>query len=342
MTQVTPVKQRIAFLDNARYWLMLVVVIAHTITTVRSVSEFANGLYIWIYTFHMPVFILISGYTSRNYSGTPAQMRRTVTSLLLPYLLVETTLQMLMRHYRGAPDPLAILTPYWLGWFIIALFMWRIATPFFRILRYPILTSIGISLLVGLIEVPNVLALPKVLTLFPFYIVGMHLTMEHFEKLRHTWVRVSAVALLILTFIGTQLWSTSFKASWLLWKHRYDESPLSVGPLEGIAIRAGLLALSFLMVAAILALIPWRKMWTTELGSRTVYTYLLHGYVILILVEEFDFFRRVAENGFWPLVTMLIGALILANLLMTRTTQKIFRPVIEPNQKWMFKKDLVS
>lgn len=338
-TTQTQTKTRIAFLDNARYWVMLVVVIAHMLTTVRQVSDFANGLYAWIYTFHMPVFILISGYTSRNYDGTPRQLRRTVTTLLLPYLFLETTLQLLMQHYRGRPDPLMILSPHWLGWFIIALFMWRLATPFFRQLRYPITTAVGISLLVGLIEVPNVLALPKVLTLMPFYIVGVNLTMDHFAKLRQTWIRISAVVLLIATFVATQVWAGEFKTSWLLWKHRYDESPLNAGPLEGILIRGSLLLLAFVMVAAILSLIPWRDMWTTEMGARTLYAYMLHGYLILILVEQFDFFRRVAENGFWPLITLLLSAIVIANLLMTAPVKKVFRPLFEPEAKWLFKKE---
>lgn len=342
MTTNTPAKVRIAFLDNARYWVMLLVVVAHTLTTVRPVSEFANGLYLWIYTFHMPIFILISGYTGRNYDGKPGQLQRSVTTLLLPYIFLETTLQLLMRYYTGKPDPLMILSPRWLGWFIIALFMWRLATPFFKILRYPITTAIGISLLAGLIEVPNVLALPKVLNLLPFYVVGMHLTMDHFAKLRHSWIRISAVILLAITFIGTQVFASKVVASWLLWKHRYDESPLNAGPVEGMLTRGFVMVVAFIMIAAILSLIPWSESWTTAMGARTLYAYMLHGYLILILTEEFNFFQRVAENGFWPLVTMLIGAVVIGHLLMTAPVKTVFKPLFEPEQSWMFKKDLVK
>ena len=41
----------------------------------------------------LPVFILISGYTSRHYTGTPRQVRRMVGSLVVPYLLVEIALE---------------------------------------------------------------------------------------------------------------------------------------------------------------------------------------------------------------------------------------------------------
>ena len=43
-----------------------------------------------------------------------------------------------------------------------------------------------ISLLVPLTEVPNVLALPKVLGFLPFYVAGLFMTHEAFERLAHT------------------------------------------------------------------------------------------------------------------------------------------------------------
>ncbi len=55
----TPPKERVAYLDNARYWVMLLVVIGHSLTEL-VVMDSARGLYTWIYLFHMPFFILIS------------------------------------------------------------------------------------------------------------------------------------------------------------------------------------------------------------------------------------------------------------------------------------------
>ncbi|MCW2801381.1 MAG: hypothetical protein JWQ70_2853, partial [Aeromicrobium sp.] len=178
----SPPKERVAYLDNARYWVMLLVVIGHSLTEF-VVMDSARGVYIWIYSFHMPFFILISGYTARRYMGDARQVRRIVSTLVVPYLLVETSMQLITRHYTGHPDPLMILSPQWLGWFLAALFIWRMTTPIWRALKYPITTAIVISLLAGLIEIPNVLALPKVLGLLPFWVIGLHMNREIFMKL---------------------------------------------------------------------------------------------------------------------------------------------------------------
>ena len=195
-----PTKERVAYLDNARYWVMLLVVIGHSLTQFGSMDS-ARAVYVWIYAFHMPFFILISGYTARRYMGDARQVRRIVSTLVVPYLIVETTLQLISRHYTGEPDPLRILSPQWLAWFMAALFVWRLTTPIWRALRYPITTSIVISLTVGLFELPNVLSLPKILGFLPFYVVGMHMSREWFERLTERPIRIASAIVLLVAFL---------------------------------------------------------------------------------------------------------------------------------------------
>ncbi len=337
-TMTQPPKERVAYLDNARYWVMLLVVIGHSLTQYVAMDS-ARGVYVWIYTFHMPFFILISGYTARRYMGDARQVRRIVSTLVVPYLIVETSLQLITRHYTGEPDPLRILSPQWLGWFMAALFVWRLTTPIWRALKYPITTSIAISLLVGLIEVPNVLALPKILGFLPFYVVGMHMNRQTFEKLADVRIRIASAVLLTATFVICYLYSAQWDnaTEWLLWKQRYDEDPLGAGALEGITQRAELLVIGFVLTFAALSLVPRKRSWTTRLGGRTFYCYLLHGYVILFLKEQFDVFARTEKYGVGAVIVSMVLAVVLANLLMTQLVSKVFRPIFEPRLTWLFR-----
>ncbi|WP_395966755.1 acyltransferase family protein, partial [Brevundimonas diminuta] len=58
-------KPRIAVWDNARFLLIVLVVIGHAISTVRTDSQLGFALYAYIYLFHMPAMILLSGMFSR-------------------------------------------------------------------------------------------------------------------------------------------------------------------------------------------------------------------------------------------------------------------------------------
>ena len=332
----SPVKERVAYLDNARYWVMLLVVIGHSLTQFGEMDS-ARAVYVWIYAFHMPFFILISGYTARRYMGDARQVRRIVSTLVVPYLIVETTMQLITRHYGDGPDPMMILSPQWVAWFMAALFVWRITTPIWRALKYPITTSIIISLTVGLFEIDNVLSLPKILGFLPFYVVGMHMSREWFERLTARSVRIASATVLIIAFLICYRYSSGWETDWLLWKQRYDEAPLSATPWEGITQRAELLAIGFLLTFAALSLIPKRRSWTTRLGGRTFYSYLLHGYVILYLHHQFNVFEEIERFGVVAVIGCIVGSVILANLLMTAIVAKVFRPVFEPKLTWLFR-----
>lgn len=331
-----PAKERVAYLDNARYWVMLLVVIGHSLTQFGAMDS-ARAVYVWIYAFHMPFFILISGYTARRYMGEARQVRRIVSTLVVPYLIVETSMQLITRHYTDEPNPMMILSPQWLAWFLAALFVWRLTTPIWRALKYPITTSIVISLTVGLFEIPNVLSLPKILGFLPFWVVGMHMNREIFERLTEVRVRIASAILLVAAFLICYRYSAGWETDWLLWKQRYDESPLGATPLEGITQRTELLAVGFIMTFAALSLVPKRRSWTTLQGGRTFYCYLLHGYVILVLTHQFDLFDRIQKFGALAAIACIIGATVLANLLMTAVVAKVFRPVFEPKLTWLFR-----
>lgn len=334
-------KERIAYLDNARYWVMLLVVVGHSLTEL-VIMDSARGVYTWIYMFHMPFFVLISGYTARGYTGSYSQVRRIVSTLIVPYLLVETTLQLITRYYDGEPAQLMILSPQWLGWFLAALLVWRLTTPIWRTLKYPISVSVIISLTAGLIEIPNVLALPKILGLLPFYVLGLHFSKDILAQLTRTRVRIASWVVLISSFVACLLWaerwSERWPTSWLLWKHRYNEPPLSVDAIEGMITRGWVLTIAFVLTMAALSVIPRRRSWTTAFGERTLYAYLLHGYVILFLDRQFGLWEKIEPYGVVAVAGCILGGLILANILMTSLIGKVFKPFFEPKLNWLFRR----
>ncbi|WP_237528148.1 acyltransferase family protein, partial [Streptomyces sp. SID337] len=57
-------KQRDSFFDNAKYLAIVLVAMGHAWEPLRGDSRAAAALYITVYTFHMPAFIVISGYFS--------------------------------------------------------------------------------------------------------------------------------------------------------------------------------------------------------------------------------------------------------------------------------------
>jgi fucose 4-O-acetylase-like acetyltransferase len=314
---------------------MVLVVIGHPLLHFISLQS-GRAIYYWMYLFTMPVFALLSGYISRNYRGTPKEVQRAVSTLVVPYLLVESAYQLLQRHYTGQPDPYMLLSPKWVAWFLSALFIWRLTTPIWRSLRHPIIVSIAISLLVPLTEVPNVFALPKALGMLPFYVVGMYMTLDRFERLSALRVRVASAVFLAGVAVACAVFSRHWDVSWTKWRHRYGEAALNAAPLEGIALRSVLITVGILMSFAILALVPWRESWTSRFGERTLYCYLLHGFVVYFVLHETNLFPTLREMGGTGLAITVIGGAVLALVLMTKPVAVLFKPLFEADLSWAF------
>lgn len=69
-------KNRIAWIDMAKGYGMLAVIIAHICS---------GPLHEWIYTFHMPLFFFLSGYVFNNKDNFDVFIKKKAKSLLIPY-----------------------------------------------------------------------------------------------------------------------------------------------------------------------------------------------------------------------------------------------------------------
>src|SRR4051812_17242655 len=77
------------YFDNAKFILILLVVVGHTIEPLIGKSPSLKSIYMFLYFFHMPLFIFISGYFSKNLSSGD-YAKKVISKLLIPYLIFET------------------------------------------------------------------------------------------------------------------------------------------------------------------------------------------------------------------------------------------------------------
>ena len=77
-------KQRIAWIDNIKAFLILLVVLGHCIQDVGVNND--TGLMRFIYSFHMPLFMAMSGYVSQRDFTPWRTVGRRAVQLLVPFL----------------------------------------------------------------------------------------------------------------------------------------------------------------------------------------------------------------------------------------------------------------
>src|SRR5699024_7820058 len=170
-------------IDNARALLITLVVVGHLLNMISSTS--GEVLYLWIYSFHMPAFVAVSGYLSRSFANKPRQLGRLLSAVLFPYLIFQTMHTVLPVLVDGDEFDFHLWTPFWTLWFLLALFLWRLATPLLTALRYPLLFAIAVSLIAPLDpDLDKTLSWGRVLSFLPFFVLGLVIRPEHLATLR--------------------------------------------------------------------------------------------------------------------------------------------------------------
>ncbi len=325
--------QRDAFFDNAKFLLITLVVIGHTLTTLTSKSDGARAAYYWIYSFHMPAFIIVAGYFAQHATFDDKRARRLVMTTLVPFAIF-TVLYAALRWGYGDDFAVDFITPFWLLWFLPALFIWRLVGPIVERLRWPVLTTLGVALAAGTFTtLDRSLSLNRAIALLPFFALGLVLNRRVFTVLGKLPMR--ALAVMFLTGAAVAAVITVRKASpsgWLTWDEGYDALHVSVA--GGVVGRTIMFLIAVAMTAAFLSLVPQRRTWFTRLGQASLTCYLLHGFVVQAFRHS-SLGARVGSPVSY--VVVVAAAIALATVLSSPWVRTAARPLVEPQGSWLFR-----
>ncbi|WP_211238527.1 acyltransferase family protein [Actinomadura rifamycini] len=328
-----PRKQRDPFFDNAKYFAIVLVAIGHSIAYLQNVPM-AKGLYLFIYMFHMPVFIVLTGYMSRNWTFSGGKARRLITAVGVPYVVFEIAYSLYdwAGTGRGRLE-ISLLEPYYLTWFLLALFMWRLSTPVWQQVRWPVALSLVIALLSYTGELGSTLSLHRVLGLLPFYVFGLVLRPEHFEVLKRPIARPIGAVVLAGGLGVAYLAMDRMNIDWIFWRHTHEE--LGVANVTGTLMRVAMFGAAAVLVAAFLAVVPRGRHWFTGLGAATLYGYLLHGFLTRAMnfTDGWDIGWLNTETG---VLAAVATAAVVVTLLCTPPVVRAMRWALEPKLTRMF------
>ncbi|CAL9598891.1 hypothetical protein SUDANB1_05379 [Streptomyces sp. enrichment culture] len=331
-------KQRDAFFDNAKYLAIVLVAMGHAWEPLKGDSRILEAAYQVVYAFHMPAFILISGYFSRSFDMRPDRLKRLITGVAVPYIIFETAYPLFKRVIDNDPhQEISILDPWYLTWFLVALFIWRLTTPIWNLVRWPLPLALGLAMLATVTpEIGDDLDLQRVLQFLPFFVLGLIMKPEHFHMVRTRAVRIASVPVFAVALAFSWWAVPHMNTAWFYHRDAAQElgAPWWTGPVMVLAM----FGCSLVLTACFFAWVPRRQMWFTALGAGTLYGYLLHGFLVKAGDYqgwfEASWLHRPAGE---ILVTVLAAAVV--TVLCTKPVQRMFRFAMEPKMDWAFKKD---
>ena len=298
------------WLDNVKMVLVTFVVIGHALVMVPD--DGPNGqIYDFIYAWHIPAFVLVTGFLSRGFEWNRRYLWSLFCTIAVPYVLFEF-LMMTYRTSRGGEEIGAPmwLNPHWPMWYLAAVFLWRLATPLLKRHWVSIPLTVALSLVFPTIGAHWTwyLDLNRTVGFLPFFTLGLFLSPAVLRELRSRGAAVAgAVTLLGLWWLvgHADAWLSS---RWLYYSFPYDS--VDATPEQGTGVRLALIVVSAVAALAVLAVVPRRRTWFTDMGAATMVVYLVHGFAIRELgYLGYDGWAQSA--GWWTIVpTVALAALI--------------------------------
>ncbi|RAY14228.1 acyltransferase [Actinomadura craniellae] len=332
-------KERDPYFDNVKFLTIVLVVVGHTWAQLRGYTA-EHAAYMVVYGFHMPLFVFVAGYFSRGFARDAGKFGSMIATVVAPYvvfsLLYRAELYFVKGVHFNAGDWLA---PHYLTWFLVALLCWRLTAPIWSHLRWPVTSAVAVAVLVSGWYLTADSTVSRTVSLLPFFVLGLTLAPERFERLRgrlHWWL---GAPVLLAAFAAFYLWSAgdfakSLVPRLLYWNEGYEDMNLAL-PV-GVAGRLAAYALAVVLGLAFLAVVPRTRTWFTELGTRTMYVFLLHGLVIKL----FDYTGLLDEPAVQSLAGQILctlASIALAVVLATRPVTRATRWAVEPPVRWLIR-----
>ena len=222
-------KPRLATLDIARMVCIILVVIGHYDPAEAPVHF--NNMRMVIYTFHMPVFLFISGYlyiVTRKEETFTAFITKKIKRLAIPYLVTSVfiiSIKLLTQDTTRVDHPVTALSylkmfylpeaGYFL-WFIISLFLMFIVVFFFKS-KTSRLALFGASILIHLLPSCNLdfLCLGQCQVMFVFFMSGV-VVADYVPNIFK--VGIVPTTIILLLFIGDEAYYVQHQDSEVMYR----------------------------------------------------------------------------------------------------------------------------
>jgi Fucose 4-O-acetylase and related acetyltransferases len=315
-------KQRSAYWDNIKGFLIALVVFAHCLYAFQS-KRTIDIIVDSIYFFHMPAFVFVSGFFSKSRNSRSAD---SLFKLFTAFLLL-TAVHLVMAFAMGRE--LKLVTPYYSAWYLPALIVWRLATPYFSKVRGAVPIALLAAFLAGFWkDINNSFAFARIISLYPFFLAGYFLSKEKAEGIK-TKAASSSIPIGIGLLIAGGLIAAAAKRFLHPAERDFLFNAYSDGAAMHALIRAAIIAVASLVIIGIMFLGTDRRIpILTKAGKNSLAVYLIHRPITLIL-------NRFVAGLSWKLligyafVFTLLSLLIMGSDLVSKGLNGVLNAVSE-------------
>jgi len=313
---------------------MFCVIFGHLIEPLIEKDTLIKSIYLSIYSFHMPAFVIMSGFFAKSELKSE-YISKIVYNLLIPLMVFTVFYEMFDLLVEGKISSYTRnLQPYWILWFLFSLILWKLFIPIILKFKYPVVLSVVIALLAGYAgSIGYFLGLSRTIYFFPFFVAGYklipsYLSMIKFKSNSVPYIIVSVTIILLnLSFFFN---FNEIDQRWLYGCCAYEQ--LGSYGLMAAIIRSILYVISFISVLAIFILIPNQEIPISRKGRNSLYAYVWHGIIVKILfsmgvIYTIGNLNEIVSLFLLFFISVLLMTTLSTNILKEKTEKFILQPI---------------
>ena len=305
--------ERIPFFDNLKFKLMILVVVGHFIQSYRNDSDLYRSLYLLIYTFHMPLFLFISGQFHSN-----RRVKVRVLALLAIGMAMKIAMYLVPLILDGEAPDFQLFAGASIYWYVFVLAYYSLASYCFRDIDrgFLLIMSIVLACFAGYDSgIGDEFYLSRAITFYPFYVLGEAMDKDEVIGLSKV-TPLKVIGFLILAGWGAACFLLYDRIGFLqpLFLGRY---PYSVDPnilRFGCLYRLLCYVITLLTAFSFLVLTSRdRFVFVTQAGNRTLQSYFWHTPLRLIFAHfglPAFFFGLAGGEWLWIVFSIFLTFLL--------------------------------
>lgn len=291
-------KTRIYKFDNIKAFLIFLVVVGHLTTDYVGTAHAVRWFTLWIYSFHMPAFIFVSGLMHKKYiTDKQAELGAKGNTEIrwdkvIGFLLCAYGLKFFLQIFRTAIGQHPNF--YWLKepgipWYLIVMAEYEIILYLLRIAdtkkkQYTVIgIAFAISAIIGYFPaVGDVLCLSRMINFAPIFLLGYYIdTAKLTELAERTWAKCVAALVIVASILACYLgpWTAYRLRKYFTGRRSYEflEDFFPGTFAYAWLIRIGIWAVAILLTLAVIIIIPNKKLgYVSTIGERSLSVYFWH------------------------------------------------------------------
>ena len=309
--------------DNLKGLLIILVVVGHFLLPLAE-TRFVTSTIHTIYFFHMPAFVLISGYFAKGIVKNGEIQWKKILRVLVLFIVFKLIVYipegLVAGHFSRGTE---LLHESGAPWYLWALFIWYLTVPLLDKLHDKKIIVIVISCVFAvvifgryLVDAGDLLSLDRVIGFYPFFVAGYYIDksmIEDFSKSKaKLWTGITTIILLVILFIGFKEFFYDYRlVEYGVQYSRYSSDVYGYAWLINIIWFAG----SIFVSIGLFSFMKNQKIpILTVLGQNTLPVYIIHR-PIRDLCQYFGLNNLIDSNSKVQVIILIILSALLAVLI---------------------------